>query len=76
MKRGPRHQWSGVAVVSGRDRTNPRRFNNAAFWGLYAITFLVGPLLPDVVNGVIVLLILVTPQRAGAHPSGAAEARS
>ena len=48
---------AGVAVVSGRDRTNPRRFNNAAFWGLYAITFLVGPLLPDVVNGVIVLLM-------------------
>jgi uncharacterized membrane protein len=47
----------GVAIVSGRDRTNPRRFNNAAFWGLYSVTFLVGPLLPDVVNGVIVLLM-------------------
>ena len=47
----------GVAVVSGRDRANPRRFNNAAFWGLYAMTFIVGPLLPDVVNGVIVLLM-------------------
>lgn len=45
----------GVAIVSGRDRTNPRRFNNAAFWGLYSITFIFGPMLPDVVNGLIVL---------------------
>ena len=48
---------AGVAVVSGRDRSNPRRYNNAAFWGLYAITFLFGSLLPNVVNGVIVLLM-------------------
>src|SRR5262245_3439818 len=48
---------AGVAVVSGRDRTNPRRFNNAAFWGLYAITFLLGSFLPDFVNGVLVLLM-------------------
>lgn len=48
---------AGVAIVSGRDRTNPRRYNNAAFWGLYAVTFILGPLLPNVVNGVIVLLM-------------------
>ena len=50
---------AGVAVVSGRDRANPRRYNNAAFWGLYAISFLVGSLLPDFVNGVIVLLMVL-----------------
>jgi len=50
---------AGVAIVSGRDRTNPRRFNNAAFWGLYSITFLVGSLLPDIANGVIVLLMVL-----------------
>jgi uncharacterized membrane protein len=48
---------AGVAIVSGRDRANPKRFNNAAFWGLYSITFLFGSLLPDVANGVIVLLM-------------------
>jgi uncharacterized membrane protein len=48
---------AGVAVVSGRDRSNPRRYNNAAFWGLYAITFLFGSMLPGVVNGVIVVLM-------------------
>ena len=47
----------GVAMVNLRDRSNPRRFNNAAFWGLYAVTFFVGGFLPDVVNGVIVLLM-------------------
>jgi uncharacterized membrane protein len=46
---------AGVAVVSGRDRTNPKRYNNAAFWGLYSITFFFGSLLPDVVNGLIVI---------------------
>jgi uncharacterized membrane protein len=45
----------GVAFVSGRDRSNPKRYNNAAFWGLYGVTFLFGSLLPDFVNGLIVL---------------------
>lgn len=48
---------AGVASVSGRDRTNPKRYNNAAFWGFYSATFLAGPFLPDVVNGVIVILM-------------------
>jgi uncharacterized membrane protein len=48
---------AGVAIVSGRDRSNPRRFNNAAFWGLYSITFFFGSLLPDVANGVIVIVM-------------------
>lgn len=48
----------GVAVVCGRDRTNPRHWNNAIFWGLYAITFLAGSLLPDFINGVIVLTMV------------------
>jgi uncharacterized membrane protein len=48
----------GVAVVSARDEANPRRWNNAIFWGAYAITFLVGSLLPDVVNGLLVLLMV------------------
>jgi uncharacterized membrane protein len=48
---------AGVAVVSGRDRSNPRRFNNATFWALYAVTFLFGALLPDVANGIIVIVM-------------------
>ena len=48
----------GVAIVSGRDHTNPRRWNNAIFWGAYAVTFLVGSMLPDVANGVLVLIMV------------------
>lgn len=64
---------AGVAVVSGRDRANPRRFNNAAFWGLYAITFLAGSRLPDVINGVIVLSMVAV---AGIGKLGPAPAES
>jgi uncharacterized membrane protein len=42
---------AGVAIVNWRDRSNPRRFNNMAFWGIYAITFLAGSHLPDILNG-------------------------
>ena len=37
---------AGIAIVNLRDRTSPKRYNNAAFWGLYAISFLVGSHLP------------------------------
>jgi uncharacterized membrane protein len=51
---------AGVAVVNFRDPTNPRRFNNTAFWGIYAITFLVGSNLPDLANGLLVIgMVLV-----------------
>jgi len=46
---------AGVAIVNARDRSHPRWINNTGFWGLYAITFLVGSKLPDVVSGFIVL---------------------
>ena len=46
---------AGVAIVNARDRSHPRWLNNTAFWGLYAITFLAGSRLPEVVSGFIVL---------------------
>lgn len=46
---------AGVAVVNLRDPSNPRRLNNAAFWGIYAITFLIGSYLSDLVNGFLVI---------------------
>lgn len=64
---------AGVAIVSGRDRANPRRFNNAIFWGLYAVTFLIGTILPDVANGLIVLGMAVV---AGIGKLGPAPAES
>jgi uncharacterized membrane protein len=49
----------GVAIVNARDTTNPRRFNNTAFWGIYAVTFLVGSHLPDVVSGFLVIAMVL-----------------
>ena len=65
---------AGVAIVNWRDRSNPRRFNNTAFWGVYAITFLVGSHLPDLVNGFLVIaMVLVASIRGlgqGKHAGG------
>ena len=49
----------GVAVVNARDATNPRRFNNTAFWGIYALTFLAGTHLPDILNGFLVIAMVL-----------------
>ena len=52
---------AGVAVVNWRDRSNARRLNNTAFWGVYAITFLAGSHLPDLTNGFLVsAMVLVS----------------
>ena len=70
---------AGVAIVNSRDRTNPRRFNNTAFWGIYAITFLVGSRLPDLVSGFLVIaMVLVASIRGlgqGKHESATREER-
>ena len=50
---------AGVAIVNARDKTNPRRFNNTAFWGIYAITFLAGSWLPDIVSGFLVIAMVL-----------------
>jgi uncharacterized membrane protein len=51
---------AGVALVNARDATNPRRLNNTAFWGIYAITFLVGSYLSDLVSGFLLIgMVLV-----------------
>ena len=50
----------GVAWVNARDESNPRRWNNTAFWGLYAVTFLFGSRLPHVASGgVVIAMVLV-----------------
>jgi uncharacterized membrane protein len=47
--------FAGFAVYSARDARNPKRFGNAAFWGLTALSFLAGDRLGDLGNGVLVL---------------------
>ena len=49
----------GVAYVNARDPSNPKRWNNTAFWGLYAITFFVGSRLPHLMSGVIVIAMVL-----------------
>jgi uncharacterized membrane protein len=50
---------AGVAVVNWRDHSNAHRFNNTAFWGVYAITFLAGSHLPDLANGFLVIAMVL-----------------
>lgn len=49
--------FSGFSVT---DRENPRRFKNAAFWGLLAVSFLFGGYLSDLANGILLIgLVLI-----------------
>jgi uncharacterized membrane protein len=56
---------AGVAIVNWRDRSNQRRFNNTAFWGIYAITFLAGTHLPDILNGSLVIAMVFVASMGG-----------
>ena len=47
--------FAAFALLSALDRTNPKRFGNAAFWGLMALSLLAGDLLGDFGNGLLVL---------------------
>ena len=47
--------FGGFAVFSASDRANPKRFGNAAFWGLASLSFLAGDRLGDLGNGLLVL---------------------
>lgn len=47
--------FAAFAILSATDRNNTRRFGNAAFWGLVALSFLGGDRLGDLGNGVLVL---------------------
>jgi uncharacterized membrane protein len=50
--------FAAVAVLSARDRANPKRHRNAAFWGLLALSFLGGDRLGDFGNGLLVLALV------------------
>jgi uncharacterized membrane protein len=49
---------AGIAIVNLRDKTSAKRYNNAAFWGIYAVTFLAGSYLPNFVNGLLVMAMV------------------
>jgi uncharacterized membrane protein len=45
------------ALASARDATNPKRWRNTVFWGLTAVSFLVGDQLGDFGNGLLVIAL-------------------
>lgn len=47
--------FAAFAVLSAMDRNNRKRFGNAAFWALVAVSFLAGDYLGDLGNGALVL---------------------
>ncbi|MFY7922690.1 MAG: 5-oxoproline transporter, DUF979 family subunit, partial [Gemmatimonas sp.] len=44
---------AGIAIVNARDDSNPRRWRNTAFWGVYALLFLAGSYLSNLASGVL-----------------------
>ncbi len=51
--------FAGIAILSSRDRANPKRAGNAGFWGLLAVSFLFGSIIGDLANGVLVLALVL-----------------
>lgn len=47
--------FAAFAVLSAMDANNRKRFGNAVFWGLVAVSYLAGDHLGDLGNGVLVL---------------------
>ena len=59
--------FASFALASIREATNPKRWGNAAFWSLLAVSFWFGDLLGDIGNGVLVLALVAL---AGFHLLG------
>jgi uncharacterized membrane protein len=50
---------AGIAWENLRDRATPRHLSNAAFWGLYALSFLAGTHMSDLSNGLLVIAMVL-----------------
>jgi len=64
--------FAAIALFSVLDRANPKRWNNAAFWGLFALSFLAGGRLGDFANGLIVIALALIGGLGGlgvSHPA-------
>jgi uncharacterized membrane protein len=51
--------FTAIAVFTAVDVSHPRRWRNAGFWGLLAVSFLFGDLIGDFGNGVLVLTLVL-----------------
>src|SRR5690606_36333880 len=71
------YQLAGItfalfALLGLYDRSNPKRFGNAAFWGLMATSMILGDYLGDFGNGLLVLALVAIAGtgQIGRAPSG------
>ena len=46
-----------IAVMTLRDRHNPKRYSSALFWGLYAVVYLAGEALPPMAAGALMVVM-------------------
>jgi uncharacterized membrane protein len=51
--------FAGVAILSARDVSNPKRWRNTLFWGLFAVSLLAGGRLGDFGNGCLVITMVL-----------------
>lgn len=61
-----------VAVHHALDRSEPTRWRNVGFWGVFAVLLGAGPWLPDLLNGCLVL-VMVGLATWGLRPSSLAD---
>jgi uncharacterized membrane protein len=47
--------FAATAIMNLRDRSNPRRFTSALFWGLYALLYLAGGRMPPAATGLLMV---------------------
>lgn len=59
-----------TAVINFRDTVNPNRIWNAAFWGLWTISFLLGTWLSDLASGVLILAMVAVATIRGVRSGG------
>ncbi len=76
--------FAAFAVMQAIERDHPKWWRNSLFWGVYALTFLLGSHLPDVVNGLLVIVMVLVagfgglgrgPERTTSHTQRLASAR-
>ncbi|MBN8484989.1 MAG: DUF979 domain-containing protein [Sphingomonadales bacterium] len=71
--------FAAFALLSAGDASNPKRWGNAAFWGLLALSMLAGDQLGDFANGLLVLALVAIAGFGGlgrGEQRGSAEARA
>jgi len=66
--------FAAASFINLRDRSNPKRYKSALFWGLYAVTFFFGTWLPPFVTGCLVILMALTAGIGGLGKGASGEA--